>query len=266
LFVTLDGLGARHSASSLEQAYAAAAALAEDGLDFVLPPLPTRTDLSRTVPLGDGAVSVTWWVDGSSGRGDLRDDGEVRETAALLGRLHGARPPASLPAWRPLFDARLVDALTDRVAAPWDRGPFGEQAREAVTGHLDDVRRWTDRYLALTDEALAAQPSWVPTHGEPHTGNHLVAGTHRYLVDWESLKLAPRERDLDGLVASGGDWLSSYGGARPDARMLAMFDLEWRLDEIDQYSVWFAAPHTGSASDEVALAGLLEELARPDRA
>jgi spectinomycin phosphotransferase len=44
--------------------------------------------------------------------------------------------------------------------------------------------------------------------------------------------------------------------------MLDLFDLEWRLDEISQYAAWFAAPHTGSASDRVAMGGLLHELTR----
>ena len=44
--------------------------------------------------------------------------------------------------------------------------------------------------------------------------------------------------------------------------MLDLFDLEWRLDEISQYAAWFAAPHTGTASDRVAMGGLLHELTR----
>ncbi len=44
--------------------------------------------------------------------------------------------------------------------------------------------------------------------------------------------------------------------------MVELFDLEWRLDEIAQYAAWFAAPHSGTASDEVAYGGLLGELER----
>ena len=45
--------------------------------------------------------------------------------------------------------------------------------------------------------------------------------------------------------------------------MLELFDLEWRLDEISQYAAWFAAPHTGTADDEIAFGGLLHELPGP---
>ena len=100
----------------------------------------------------------------------------------------------------------------------------------------------------------------VPTHGEPHTRNlvRTLAGPLR-LVDWESLKVAPRERDLRTLVDSGHADL-----ADPHGPMLELFDLEWRLDEVSQYAAWFAAPHTGNDSDRVAVEGLVEELERPE--
>ncbi len=47
-----------------------------------------------------------------------------------------------------------------------------------------------------------------------------------------------------------------------DPEMLELFDLEWRLDEISQYAAWFAAPHTGTADDQIAFEGLLHELER----
>ena len=50
----------------------------------------------------------------------------------------------------------------------------------------------------------------------------------------------------------------------PDWAMVEMFDLEWRLDEIASYARWFAAPHTGTASDEVAWGGLRGELERAE--
>jgi len=262
-FVTFDQLLPKRSAATLEHAYASAAELARSGLDFVLAGTPAGS--RYTVPLDDGSVSVTPWMEGRSGAGRFVDKNEAVETATLLGRLHASEPPADLPVWKPLVRSDLGDELADRVAGPWHSGPFGERARAAVAAQLPAVHDWVQRYVVLTDRALPAHRSWVPTHGEPDTGNHLVTATHRYLVDWESLALAPRERDLDGLIASGADWQRAYGPHEPDARMLEMFDLEWRLSEIAEYSTWFRAPHTGTASDIVAFEGLVEELGRPPR-
>jgi spectinomycin phosphotransferase len=95
----------------------------------------------------------------------------------------------------------------------------------------------------------------VATHGEPHSDNQMLTPRGRYLVDWESLKLAPRERDLRELVDAGAPV-----GADPD--MVEMFDLEWRLEEIREYTAWFAAEHHGTEDDQIAFAGLIHELTR----
>ncbi|MCC3313002.1 hypothetical protein [Nocardia africana] len=75
------------------------------------------------------------------------------------------------------------------------------------------------------------------------------------LVDWESLALAPPERDYADLPAVAHDLLL------PDPEMVDLFALDWRLSEIAEYARWFTATHTGTQDDRTALEGLYEELA-----
>ena len=164
--------------------------------------------------------------------------------------------PASRPG-APLVGDAFAAVLERRTSSAWDTGPYAERARLALRERLDAIDRWVGAYHRLADEARSRP--WVATHGEPHTRNQLIAAEGVLLVDWESLKLAPRERDLRTLVDSGHEDL-----ARPHWPMVEMFDLEWRLDEISQYAAWFAAPHTGNANDDVAFGGLLSELERPE--
>jgi spectinomycin phosphotransferase len=256
LFVTLDRLAGRHTGDSLDAAYRGASALASAGLEFVLAPSPT-VEGAATVALGPDRVSTTPWVDGTSGGGDLGDTADARRTAGMLDALHAASPPAGLSHWSPLVGADLPDLIGDRVRTPWDSGPYAERARAALEARLADLDRWVRRYLDL---AGRTDPSrWVATHGEPHTRNQLRTTDGRtLLVDWESLKLGPRERDLRYLVEQG------HGArCRADPDLVQMFDLEWRLDEVTQYADRFHARHTGTESDGVALGGLLHELERP---
>jgi len=245
LFVTLDSLGSRHDARSLNAAYSGAARLAADGLEFVHANLEPVT-----VGLGAGVLSATRWRDG-----EVREHVDLAITSAMLARLHAATVD-DVPRWTPLVLEDFADALLRRLEATWDAGPFASQARTALRERIEPIAGWTERYHALAD--LARQERWVPTHGEPHERNQLVTPEGTLLVDWESLKLAPRERDLRVLAVAGSNDIQVSGP------MIEMFDLEWRLDEISQYADWFEAPHPGNASDRVALGGLLEELERAE--
>jgi len=261
LFVTLDGLAPRHTAASLEGAYAAAAGLATQGLEFVLASRPTR-DGTFTVPVAGGVLSATPWREGTTCPGPHADAAEAAESARMLARLHAATPPPRCPVWVPLVAADFAAELARRLTVPWRAGPYGERVRAALRDHCDDIARWTAAYHRLA--ARAADRHWVATHGEPHTRNQLRTANGTLLVDWESLRLAPRERDFATLLGSGPGWLRDYGTDEPDWPMVEMFDLEWRLDEISSYADWFEAPHPGNHSDRVAFDGLCEELARQE--
>ena len=247
-FVTLDRFGLRHDAASIEASYATAVTLAAS-LDFVVAPLPTRTE-SLTTPLDAGALSATAWLDGEP---PAAMDAPV--TAAMIVRLHESSPPDGTPRWGPIVPDDLPDRLAALAGSEWSTGPFGERARSALRTRLAAVEDWTTSYHVLSE--VARRRPWVVTHGEPDEGNQLVVAGHTLLLDWESVKLAPAERDLRTFVERGHEPPCSA-----DAAMLEMFDLEWRLDEIRQYAEWFAAPHTGNADDRIAMGGLLHELTR----
>jgi spectinomycin phosphotransferase len=255
LFVTLDRLAPRHTATSLEAAYAGAAALATGGLDVVCAPLPSGSG-RFTVDVGVGVLSVTPWLDGRSPtEAEAREPQHVSEVTAALAALHRAVPPDGLPCWTPRVGPEFADELRARTARPWTSGPLAEDARDALATHCAAIGRWTDRYLWLADIARARRDSWVPTHGEPHQDNQVIGDHGLKLVDWESLARAPRERDHAGLLDTG-----AADGVATDPAMLELFTLDWRLAEITVYALWFAAPHLGTDDDHIALADLHEEL------
>ncbi len=247
LFVTLDRVDSTRPARDRDAAYAGAVALHRLGLEFVLAPLLGGSG-SPTVRFSGGVVSCTPWQVGDSGR---RLD--VAWTRSALARLHAVEPPPGIPRWKPLVGPDLAVDVRRRLAEPWGPGPYADRAHRAVGRHLDDLTRWIGRYHELARTARSRP--WVATHGEPHSDNQLATAAGRYLVDWESLKLAPCERDLRELGAD-----ASLGA---DLDMIEMFELEWRLDEISQYIAWFAAEHYGTDDDRIAFGDLMDELTRP---
>ncbi|WAP53831.1 phosphotransferase family protein [Streptomyces sp. S465] len=261
LFVTLDQLRPRHTEATLEAAYAGAAALAAAGMETVCAPLPARSSGRFTVGVGAGALSVTPWLEGRSPtEAEAGEPRHLRAVEAALAALHRAAPPPGLRHWTPQVGPGFAGQLRARTARPWTSGPLAERARTAIAAHDAAITRWTDRYLRLADLARTRRELWVPTHGEPHHANQVVGAYGLKLVDWESLALAPPERDYADLIAAG-----AADRLRPDPAMVELFALDWRLSEIAAYARWFAAPHTGTDDDHTALEGLHEELAQaPD--
>lgn len=92
----------------------------------------------------------------------------------------------------------------------------------------------------------------MATHGEPHVHNQWRTADGRLLlIDWETLRLAPPERDLGGGIAE----LLPH-----DPAMLRLFRLEWHLSEICSFSDWLRGPHEDDADTRTALRALAHEL------
>lgn len=243
LFATLDPDLPRHTYASLEAAYASAAAL---GLAFVWPSLP-NVGGTYALPLGRRTISVAGWLAGE------RPAESAAELPDLLAALHAAPPPDAARAWSSAVDPALTHRLRDLLQLEWT-GPLGPAARELVVDHLAQVGGWARELAHLCD--IADPTTYVVTHGEPGAHNQWVARGRTWLLDWESLQLAPRERDLATLVHEGR-------AVDHDPQMVRLFDLEWRLSEISSFATWLQGPHVGDADDHAAFSGLTDELARP---
>jgi Phosphotransferase enzyme family len=177
-----------------------ALALRETGLDFVVAPTPARDgETVRRVNPRYG-LALFPFVDAESSEWGRREPPEERAVlVALLAELHQATPAVASIARTTgleLPGRQHLEAALRELSAPWLGGPFSEPAREALARHAADVTE----LLGLADRLAAAIAQrgdpFVVTHGEPHSGNVMRAGTTRLLVDWDTVALAPPERDL----------------------------------------------------------------------
>ncbi|MGW0481575.1 phosphotransferase [Nonomuraea sp. NPDC003214] len=147
----------------------------------------------------------------------------------------------------------------------WRGGPYSEPARALVAARAGGLRRALERFDRLAREVRGP---FVVTHGEPHPGNLLWRDGRPALVDWDTVGLAPPERDL-WLAAPAERDLARYEaatGRRPDPSALALYRLRWDLDDVCDFLDWFRAPHGRTPDTEVAWRGLedaLERFSRP---
>lgn len=247
---------------SLRGAMDTAAALRR--LDFVVAPL--RDTGGETVRrLGPRyAVSVFPFLDGVSGDFDRPWTASERSAVLeLLAELHRQAPPAATPvldlglSMRDLLRSALDGAIR------WAPGPFTEPARTLLSEHAPAILRRMEEFDRLVEDVKRRDGAFVLTHGEPHPGNLLRCDGGHLLVDWDTVGLAPPERDLWSVVESPED-LERYAeaaGRTVDASALALYRLRWDLEEVSIYVDWFRAPHDRSADTEEAWQGLQESVA-----
>ncbi len=266
-FVSVDDLRAGHHAGrapddvfpALDRAFRTAAALRDDsGLEFVLAPIPG--DGGAVVRRLDAryAVRVEPFVDGVAGEdGEFDGPDDRRRVATLLGRLHAASGsiPAGLPGREDFAlpgRAALEEALA-QLDTPWDRGPFAEPARRLLRAHAGRVRDRLHAYDRLAGRVRDEPGPWVVTHGEPHSSNVILdAAGDRWLVDWDTTLIGPRERDLWMVLdddRTGWDEYRDAMGAVPlNEDALDLYRERWALAEICEYIAELRRPHEETES------------------
>jgi spectinomycin phosphotransferase len=266
-FVTVDDLrhkpmlGGAPSAvlEQLASMHRAARELHGAGLEFVVAPLELRVSPDRpgacTALLDEHwAVSVLPHVDGSTwGFSDAMPPPQRDELVEHLARLHAAgRPSAALRTEIPPSGrAALESVLADGTA--WDAGPFSAPARGWLAEHRDPIRA----RLAEVDTVAARidAADLVVTHGEPHPGNLIGTAAGLRLVDWDTVALAPRERDL-WLVGTDDATVSAYedaSGRSVDRELLAAYRLAWDLADVASFLDELRAPHDDTDDTRAAV-------------
>ncbi len=271
-FVTADRLADGNAFETLNATAAATFELAEQGLEFVLAGLADRAG-RLVVPLdGSWAMQVYPYVIGqASGFGRWEDPGERHQIATLLRRLHDAIPPPSLPRWDSAIPQR--DALTaafDDLGRPWSTGPYADAVRGLLAERRAAVERRLARYDALVNSVESTSALWVVSHGEPHAGNVIRTDGAMLLIDWDTVRRVPKERDLVNAFDDGTtdlqntDAIEAYqhtaGRVTLHEESVQLFRLWWGLAEICAYAAHFRGPQRDGEDVRLSWRAVLQYL------
>ena len=256
----------------LRRASDTAGALHDLGLSFVVAPI--RTDRGETVRrIGQRhAIALFPFVDGHAGRFGHYEDAVTRAAVVeMLADLHRATPAVTSVAREIGLEVpgrRHIEAGLRERNETWSGGPFSERARQELAAHAADVAE----LLALADRLAAdvggRRSDWVVTHGEPHAANVIWTGERHMLVDWDTVGLAPPERDLWMVVDGEGDESRTYAAATGhtiDRVAMDFYRLAWDLDDLAAYLSELRSPHRHNEDTENAYLGLTRCVAGRDR-
>jgi spectinomycin phosphotransferase len=267
-FVTATDLARFDSFAELDQAMSTAVRLAQAGLEFVLAPVPAAAGRAAC-PVGSRyAITVSPFVDGTPGRwGDPMTAADLAVVTGMLARLHAVpADPGDVPVPAlELRDRGVVEAALRERAGPWQTGPYGEPARVLVNEHAASLAKALDTFDGLTAELTASAGELVITHGEPHSGNLIRSDDGLLLIDWDTVGLAPPERDLWSIVSDSGAEAAQYAqltGRAVSEVALSFYRLRWDLDDLAEWLAWFRGPHERSPDAETAWRGLADIVGR----
>ncbi|MDI1463208.1 phosphotransferase [Catellatospora sp. KI3] len=256
----------------LSGALAAVCALRAGGAGFAIAPVPTRSGAPLAAAGEAFALALYGFVDGRSFRwGEWESPGHRRAVLDLVARVHAAPEPVRRLApvddlavpHRDVLEAALVGGPVPDV------GPYTRAAVDLVGAHAPTVRALLGRYDALVAAARAQAGRLVLTHGEPHPGNTMHTAEGWVLIDWDTARCAPPERDLWSLDPGDGSLLAAYEqatGVAPDPAVLELYRVRWDLSDLAVDTARFLRPHSGNADDAESwtiLTRLLTHLSAP---
>ena len=240
---------------------------AQEGLDFVLPPVPTnREDVLRRIN-DRYTVSVFPYLRGTSHPFGPYADLALRVRALdMVAALHSRTEPVlELAPSHDGFDGpEDLAAYLDNPDDAWDGGPFAAPAFALIHRHLPELAELVAGFDRLVQASASAWDATVITHGEPHPANLLSVDDAVYLIDWDTTALAPPERDLWLVVADDSD-IERYeraSGRRVDRSVLLLYELRWYIGDLDAALRMFRSPHVDNGDTQRWFEGLAPRLAR----
>jgi len=252
----------------LQRALNTSAALRhEAGLEFVVAPVADRDgELLRRVD-DRYTVSVFPYLTGRSHAFGAYADEPLRDEAMdIVARLHQSaavvqdRAPSHVPSYggRDDLNAFLLDS--DR---PWDGGPYSEAAHRLLRANAAELAELATGYDRLVESTVPARAHSVITHGEPHQANLMSVDGRLALIDWDTVAMAPPERDVSLIATARNEGIDRYEqttGRTVDRSVITLYRLRWYLDDLASAIRLFRNQHRDTADTRLWWDGLAPNL------
>ena len=224
--------------------------LRQSGLRHTITPHPTVSG-KLWLHLGNYRLALFPYVEGEVGANIGLTAKQWQAFGSFVRSIHELKLPTDLQRLVPretYIPSRrhLIRALDAAVTTP----PFGNDTERALAAFWkaqgDTIRTLVRQADLLGRRLKQASPPAVLCHGDMHPWNLLVDGQGDWwLVDWDEVKLAPKERDL--MFANGGiggdridsqvsdSFFSGYGRVTVNTEALIYYRCAWAVQDIAAY-------------------------------
>lgn len=225
--------------------------LYDAGIAQVIPPIATQSGALWTT-VGDFILAVFPFVEGRDAYDVAMLDRHWVEFGQTLQGIHAVVLPPEIAAriqretYTPHYREAVRRFLQTTAETTYD-DPVAAGLSALLQRQHDTITTLVNRAEALATTLLAQSPPFVLCHADIHAGNILIDNSGRlYIVDWDTLIFAPKERDL--MYAGGGQFphhrtpheeetlfYQGYTATRPDPAGLAYYRYERIVQDIAAY-------------------------------
>ncbi|MEZ4669937.1 MAG: phosphotransferase [Anaerolineae bacterium] len=249
--------------------------LRDQGIKQVIAPLANRSGQLWTL-LEEYKVTLSPYIAGHDGWTlKLSDQNWIDFGRALKAFHNAALPPAITSRVQRETYAPHWRAIVQDFQAHIETEQFSDQAAHALASFLHD-RRETVAALVNRAEHLAALLAletldYILCHADIHVGNILIDEREQlFLVDWDTLILAPKERDLMFIGGGlGGDghtpqqeetlFYQGYGRTEINPVALAYYRCERIVEDIAAYCRQLLLTDAGGEDRENSLQQVMSQ-------
>jgi spectinomycin phosphotransferase len=247
---------------NIEASLPALLEMRQQGIDAISYPIPARDgQLSMVV---DGRLLVLFnYIDGQ-----WTFDYPFADYVRLLAQVHAMTGRITRPPAHEDFALAFRDDLLRHLETVWTGAfthPVEREVQTLMHGERDRLRRDFATMESLMREMQQAGHERVLTHGDGG-GNILMDARGKiYLIDWDDLLLAPRERDT-WFYADSEEFLSLYReyfpGYTVNQRVCAYYLYRRFFDDLEGFLDKIFAPTSTDDVKTTNLAGLHKDCYR----
>lgn len=222
--------------------------LADLGMPQVIPPIPTRAGQLWSI-LPPYNVILSPFVHGRNAYERRLSEAQWIEFGAALKRFHTTPFPDAITAGVPREDfspqwRQIVTQFLERIQHEQFSDPVARKMASFLRGKIRQTRRLVNRAEQLASTLRAQPPATILCHADIHGWNLLIDDDGRlFMVDWDTLMLASKERDLMFIGAGLGDsgftsrqeetmFYRGYGKVEINRAALAYYRYERIIEDI----------------------------------
>ena len=203
------------------------------------------------IPICEGHHVLLYpMIEGLSALQKPFDETQLKELGRTLAQVHGATETVTtqIECPRERFDTsafatecqRVLDALPQAEHSP---DPYRRQLAALLLPLRSRVQQELDDFIEYGQRARGEDVPYVLCHADPSIGNVIANGVRVYLIDWDGIVIAPKERDLMHFGADDQPpskpvytgYKEVAGELNLNQTVLRYYSLHWNIQEVIDY-------------------------------